>query len=222
MLKTEENMRSDKRLRLALIMIVDGVLIAHKQVPRPTLQYVQMVDNVEAFLNFPWGRESYLKTITCMKPPLDEDEPVQTLVKLLQQTTYRLQGFPLALQLVAFQAIPLLATKIPSPHYSTTLLELQVPHLPLHKSVNINDFLLVEVDPQLSVTALIPLAPNTTVWGDEPEDERALYMEELIAQNHEFNIHDWPCGDSSKQEPIVQPAVPTIHRKHTVPKKTVP
>lgn len=152
MLKTEENMRSDKRLRLALIMIVDGVLIAHKQVPRPTLQYVQMVDNVEAFLNFPWGRESYLKTITCMKPPLDEDEPVQTLVKLLQQTTYRLQGFPLALQLVAFQAIPLLATKIPSPHYSTTLLELQVPHLPLHKSVNINDFLLVEVDPQVCLS----------------------------------------------------------------------
>lgn len=67
MLETEDDMETDKRLRLAPNTIVDGVLIAHKQVPRPTLQYIQMVDNVEEFLKFPWGCESFLKTITCMK-----------------------------------------------------------------------------------------------------------------------------------------------------------
>ncbi|KAG2316345.1 hypothetical protein Bca52824_019467 [Brassica carinata] len=93
------------------------------------------------------------------------------------------------------------------------------PHLPLHKSVNVNDFLLAEADPQLSVTALIPLADDAPSWGDEPEDARARYMEELIAQNYEFHIHDWPGGASSSPEYIVKHTVPTVHRKHTVPKK---
>lgn len=72
---------------------------------------------------------------------------------------------------------------------------------------------------QLRVTALIPLSDNAPSWGDEPDDERARYMEELIAQNHDFHIHDWPGGDSSLPEFTVIPTVPTVHRKHVVPKK---
>uniref|UniRef100_A0A0D2ZVH5 DUF1985 domain-containing protein n=2 Tax=Brassica TaxID=3705 RepID=A0A0D2ZVH5_BRAOL len=158
MLETEDNMETDKRLRLAPNTIVDGVLIAHKQVPRPTLQYIQMVDNVEEFLKFPWGCESFLKTIT-------------------------------SLQLVAFQAMPLLAIKIPAAPNPATLLELEDPHLPLHKSLSINDFEVAEADSNLRFTTLIPLADNA------------------------------PLGDSSKPEFNVQPTVTTIHRKHTVPRK---
>ncbi|KAF8095058.1 hypothetical protein N665_0342s0009 [Sinapis alba] len=181
MLQTEDSMPSDKN---------------------PTLQYVQMVDNVDAFLNFPWGRESYLKTINCMIPPHDKEDPIGTLREQLQQTTYRLQGFPLALQLVAFKAIPLLLTKIPAPHSSATLLQLQEPHLPLHNSVTIMDFLLTEADPQLHVTPLIPLAANASSWGEEADDAACCYMQGLIAQNHEFHMNDWPGGDSSLPERI--------------------
>ncbi|CAN6885483.1 unnamed protein product [Brassica oleracea] len=46
-----------KKLQLALIIIVDGVLIAHQQTPRPTLKYVRMVQDVDAFCSHPWGRE---------------------------------------------------------------------------------------------------------------------------------------------------------------------
>ena len=53
MLETDQTIPKDKRLRLALIMIVDGVLLAHKQVAKPTLHYVRMVDNLEDFSNFP-------------------------------------------------------------------------------------------------------------------------------------------------------------------------
>ncbi|KAF3519059.1 hypothetical protein DY000_02058849 [Brassica cretica] len=111
---------------------------------------------------------------------------------LITVKTYRLQGFPLALQLVAFQAMPLLAIKIPAAPNPATLLELEDPHLPLHKSLSINDFEVAEADPKLRVITLIPLADNAPLWGDEPEDERVRYMEELIAQNHEFHIRDWP------------------------------
>ncbi|WZZ70190.1 hypothetical protein YC2023_081560 [Brassica napus] len=148
MLETDKTLPSDKRLRLALIMIVDGVLIAHKQVAKPTLHYVRMVDNLDAFLKFPWGRESFLKTITCMKPPTDAADPVGALAQVLQQTTYRLTGFALALQLVAMKEIPLLATKIPAPYYNLTLLDLDEGHLPPHGSIHLEDFLTVEADTQ--------------------------------------------------------------------------
>uniref|UniRef100_A0A0D3AW99 Ubiquitin-like protease family profile domain-containing protein n=1 Tax=Brassica oleracea var. oleracea TaxID=109376 RepID=A0A0D3AW99_BRAOL len=152
MLETDQTIPKDKRLRLALIMIVDGVFIAHKQVAKPTLHYVRMVDNLEDFLNFPWGRESFLKTITCMKPPTDATNPVGALA-------------------------------------------------------------------QLSVTSLIPLAPNAQSWGGETVDERVCYMEKLIAENHKFKPADWPGGDTSNPEFIFTAAVQTVHRKHTVPKK---
>nr|VDD11829.1 unnamed protein product [Brassica rapa] len=152
MLETDQTIPKDKRLRLALIMIVDGVLIAHKQVAKPTLRYVRMVDNLEDFLNFPWGRESFLKTITCMKPPTDAENPVAALA-------------------------------------------------------------------QLSVTSLIPLSPNAPSWGGETYDERVCYMENLIASGNKFKPTDWPGGDTSNPEFVFSPAVQTVHRKQTVPKK---
>lgn len=87
-----------------------------------------------------------------MKPPTDAANPVRALAQVLQQTTYRLTEFPLALQLVALKAIPLLATKIPAPCNNLTLLELQEGHLPQHGSINLEDFLTVEVDPRVSCT----------------------------------------------------------------------
>ncbi|CAF1950070.1 BnaCnng31470D [Brassica napus] len=220
MLETDKTLPSDKRLRLALIMIVDGVLIAHKQVAKPTLHYVRMVDNLDAFLKFPWGRESFLKTITCMKPPTDAADPVGALAQVLQQTTYRLTGFALALQLVAMKEIPLLATKIPAPYYNLTLLDLDEGHLPPHGSIHLEDFLTVEADTQaIWQLRVIPLAENAPSWGNETSDERVVYMESLIAENHHFHLFDWPGGDTSNPEFIFKPAVLTVHRKHTVPKK---
>ncbi|KAF2603935.1 hypothetical protein F2Q70_00026363 [Brassica cretica] len=57
-----------KMIRIALIIIVDGVFIAHKQEARPTPRYVRMVENLKKKFAFLWGRESFLKTISCMKP----------------------------------------------------------------------------------------------------------------------------------------------------------
>ena len=87
-----------------------GVLIAHKQEARPTPRYVRMVENLKKKFAFLWGRESFLKTISCMKPPKFVrkkcEDPVATLVKKLKQHSFRLQGFPLSLQLLAFRMIP--------------------------------------------------------------------------------------------------------------------
>lgn len=149
-LETDKRMPARKKLQIALILIVDGVLIAHQQKTRPTLKYVKMVQDVDAFCQHPWGRESFLKTISCMKPPVDCEDPAGELVCLLTQKTYRLQGFPLALQLLAFQAVPQLQSIIPAPLDTLTISQLEEPHLPLHANISYTDILRVEAAQNVS------------------------------------------------------------------------
>ncbi|CAF1708395.1 unnamed protein product [Brassica napus] len=161
-LEHDHQMDEWRRIRLALIIILDGVLIASQQIHRPTLRYVQMLDDVDAFLEFPWGRESFLHTIRCMKPPKVEkgkpvDSPVDMLVLKLKQETFRLTGFPLALQLLAFRAIPLLLSKISAPLNDQTIMDLTKPNLSNHPSIELDAVLQVEVNPSLLVTPLIPV-----------------------------------------------------------------
>lgn len=56
MLKSSNDMPSWRKLRLALILIVDGVLIATHQTHRPIPKYVGMLEDIDSFLTFPWGR----------------------------------------------------------------------------------------------------------------------------------------------------------------------
>lgn len=153
-LEKDKNMPSWKKIRLALIIIVDGVLIAHEQKPRPTLRFVKLVEDLDVFFQHPWGRESFLKTISCMKPPntvkREGEEPVGVLVELLKQETYRLQGFPLALQLLAFTAVPKLLSTIQAPLDSLTIMDLDEDHLPTYPSIATLDIHGVEADPNVS------------------------------------------------------------------------
>ncbi|CAN6870640.1 unnamed protein product, partial [Brassica oleracea] len=163
-----------KKLQLALIIIVDGVLIAHQQTPRSTLKYVRMVQDVDAFCSHPWGRESFIKTIACMKPPkfvpLKCEDPIGVMVQLLKQETLRLIGFPLALQLLAYQVVPKLQSTISIPFDSRTIMDLDGPNLPFHPAPSAIDIIRVEADPDLQVTSLIPInsqpQPGWGVWPD--------------------------------------------------------
>uniref|UniRef100_A0A0D3B5F8 Ubiquitin-like protease family profile domain-containing protein n=1 Tax=Brassica oleracea var. oleracea TaxID=109376 RepID=A0A0D3B5F8_BRAOL len=203
--------------------LIDGVLIAYQQTPRPTLKYVQMVDNLETFFQFPWGRESFCKTLACMKPQQGEDP--SSLVRGLKQETLHLKGVPLVLQLVAVRAIPKLLSIIPAPRSSLTIMELEEDHLLDHPSININDVLTIEAEENLSVTPIIPIErqadPGWGVWPDIVNDERLAYMEELIADKRPFKKWMWPGGDTSL--PLIPP--PTVeekpvHKKALKPKHT--
>ncbi|CAN7120559.1 unnamed protein product [Brassica rapa subsp. narinosa] len=215
MLETETNMDEWRKVRLALILIVDGVLIAHQQTPRPTFKYVQMVDNLETFFQFPWGRESFCKTLACMKPQQGEDP--SSLVRGLKQETLHQMGFSLVLQLVAFRAIPKLLKIIPAPHSSLTIMELEEDHLPDHPSININDVLTIEAEENLFVTPIIPIErqadPGWGVWPDIVNDERLAYMEELIADKRPFRKSMWPGRDTSL--PLIPPPTPNRSTRKT-------
>lgn len=92
-------MPSWRKLRLALILIVDGVLIAKNQICRPTPKYVNMLEGIDSFLRFPLGRDSMAPA---KKIPGKAEDPLVTFHQQLQQKTLQLQGFSLSLQLLAF------------------------------------------------------------------------------------------------------------------------
>nr|VDD53645.1 unnamed protein product [Brassica oleracea] len=198
MLETDKDMDRWKKIRIALIIIVDGVLIAHKQEAHPTPRYVRMVENLKTFLAFPWGRESFLKTISCMKPPSFVpkkcEDPVATLVKTLKQRSFRLQGFPLSLQLVAFRAIPLLLDYIPAPLNNLTLMDLEDGTLPQHKSINAIHIRRVEFDPNLVVTPFIPI---------ESEPQPGWGLSDLM-QGYHLSTNFYLAASSPTHHPTLQ------------------
>ncbi|KAL0802849.1 hypothetical protein Bca101_058025 [Brassica carinata] len=192
-------------------------------------EYVKMLKDVDASLEFPWGREAFLHTVRCMKPPKFEkgkpvEDPVGMLVQKLKQESFRLTGFPLALQLLAFKAIPMLQSKIPALFNELTIMELTEPNLPNHPSIELDSVLQVEHNPSLLVTPFIPIVrgpqPGWGVWPNVETDQKVAYMEQLIANNHRFTKSMWPGGDCS--EPLFK-VTPTPeeppHKKHTVPRK---
>ena len=61
-------MSGEKKLKLCLLVIVDGLLVATSQKPKPTLKYVKLLENLDEFFDFPWGRESFLWTLSTLKP----------------------------------------------------------------------------------------------------------------------------------------------------------
>ena len=63
MVEGDKKMAGSKRLRFCLLIIVDRVLVATTQKPRPTLKYFMLVEKLKKFFAFPWGRESFLWTI---------------------------------------------------------------------------------------------------------------------------------------------------------------
>ncbi|CAF1868225.1 unnamed protein product [Brassica oleracea] len=228
-LENDTQMDEWRKIPLALIIIVDGMFIASQQTHHPTLRYVQMLEDVDTFFEFPWGRESFVHTIRCMKPPkFDKGKPVDNPIDLLRlklkQESFRLTGFPLALQLLAFKAIPMLQSKIPAPQNEQTIMDLTQPNLPNHPSIELDSVLQVEYNPTLLVTPLIPLVrgpqPMWGLWSNEKTYDKVTYMEQLIANNHRFSKTIWPGGDCS--EPLFTftpiPEEP-VHKKHTVPRK---
>ncbi|KAJ4882122.1 ULP_PROTEASE domain-containing protein [Raphanus sativus] len=137
-----------------------------------------------------------------MKPPKPAPpkitDPLAWLVKKLKQSSFRLQGFPLTLQLVAFRAIPQLLQFIPAPNDDRTLMDLEQKYLPQHGSIKSNDILRVEFSENLAFSPVIPMEtqpqPGWGEWPNKTKDDRLIYMEQLISDGCSFNKAMWPGG----------------------------
>lgn len=134
MLKSSsDGMSSWSKLGLALILIVD----------------------VESFLGFPCGRESFIKIVSSMKPGKKIrgkcEDPIATFRQQLQQQTMKMEGFPLIIQLLALRSIPSLLNKLPNASDGRTFLETPFDCLPKFTPLSMEVVIDVEHDPEVSL-----------------------------------------------------------------------
>ncbi|CAN7065931.1 unnamed protein product, partial [Brassica rapa subsp. trilocularis] len=147
----------EKRLPLALIALVDGVLCPSSKDLKLTPRYVEMLSDVESFLAYPCGRESFLTTVPCFLPPLvvaPRSNPLQVMRDRLSQKTTVCYGFPLALQLFLFDVVPLLLEKIPDAGNTATFIDFPGACSSPSTILIVNEIVVVEEDPDVSLFSL--------------------------------------------------------------------
>ncbi|KAL0728747.1 hypothetical protein Bca4012_024840 [Brassica carinata] len=90
------------RLRLALLVLVEGILCPTCGTTNIRPEVVNRLGNIDEFVKYPWGRESFLLTVRSAKARTPEH---------YIQETMALQGFTHAMVLVAITACPSIIVK---------------------------------------------------------------------------------------------------------------
>ncbi|KAF3513999.1 hypothetical protein F2Q69_00007656 [Brassica cretica] len=128
--------------------LVDGVLCCTNKNLKLTPKYVEMITDVPSFLDYAWGRLSFLYTLSRILPP----------------------------PLLAFEAVPQLLARIPDAPNTATFLEDPSACATTVIILNTNDILALEAEPDITVHfSLIPVAERH-MWSDEiSEVERSLF-----------------------------------------------
>ncbi|RID52991.1 hypothetical protein BRARA_G00420 [Brassica rapa] len=174
-------MSASRKLRLCLIIIVDGVLVPTSQKQNPSLKHVNLVKNLKKFLAFQWGRKSFSWAIRTMNPVPKVmgkcEDPNGNFCKKPRQKNIRILGFPLALQLVAFELIPQLLKQARGDD-STTLLTFPGQ---------------LVVQPMMEISGTDD--ERWAAWDDEKYDKKKDNMLGMIKSGHVFSKGDWGSGD---------------------------
>ncbi|CAH2065628.1 unnamed protein product [Thlaspi arvense] len=222
MLKNDVEMPPRRRLQLAIICILDGVLIANTQVHRPTPRYVRMVDDLEHNMGFPWGRESFYRAIGAMMPEVmtrdKRDWAVQTFRQQLSVGSMRVCGFALALQLLAFEVIPGLREKLKDGGEFPILIDHPDDRIPRHWSLRLEAVREVEADS--AVCPLLNVHPAEDEgwgeWDDESKDGRVKYLIRKIKDGHGFTKPGWPGGDTRFPLKVVVPIISKLEHARSI------
>ncbi|KAF8100390.1 hypothetical protein N665_0225s0008 [Sinapis alba] len=91
------------RLRLALLVLVEGILCPTCGTTNIRPEVVSMLGNLDEFLAYPWGRESFMLTVRSTKS--------RSPSHYVLQDTMAIQGFAHAMVLVTVAAFPTLLLK---------------------------------------------------------------------------------------------------------------
>ncbi|KAH0929149.1 hypothetical protein HID58_014876, partial [Brassica napus] len=140
-----------KRFPLALIALVDCLIVCGHNQLRVTPSYVRMVENPETFLEYSWGREAFLTTLSRLTPPAAASPSAKAKslevmrVWLKQQTTQHVM-------------VSLWRCNYPE-GCSTT-----------NKLLHFEDIIEVETDTEVVVTFSLPDEGDDFKWEDEIED----------------------------------------------------
>ncbi|XP_022570003.1 uncharacterized protein LOC111212705 [Brassica napus] len=195
-----EYLAVEKRLPLALIALVDGVLCPSNKDLKLTPRYVEMLSDVESFLAYLWGRESFLMTVPRFLPPLvvaPGENPLQVMRDRLSQKTTVCYGFPLALQLFVFDVVPLLLEKIPDAGNTATFIDSPGACSSPSTILTVNEIVAVEEDPNLSVHFTVIPDEERLLLVDHNEDRQVTSLVQKLLCGETFKPEDFPGGDQS-------------------------
>ncbi|KAG7594891.1 Ulp1 protease family C-terminal catalytic domain [Arabidopsis thaliana x Arabidopsis arenosa] len=192
-----------RRLRLALIVIVDGIIICSSQPVKASEQVVEMVRNLETFELFPWGRESFLLTMRMVKVST-KVKSRSDLISKFNQSHSSTHGFTIAFQLLMFKAIPALEKYLPDSDDEQTFADRSVLQLAPLKTFHNSNIMETEKIAGLDIAPLLPWDGDARIfhWVDEVADPALDYMESLIGSRFNFTKDVW-SGGYSKWPPIM-------------------
>ncbi|KAG7552171.1 hypothetical protein ISN45_Aa06g027760 [Arabidopsis thaliana x Arabidopsis arenosa] len=192
-----------KKLSLALIVLVDGVVVcSNKKASRVTSSFVEMLHDIEFFMNYPWGRVSFEATIGRFGPSLLEKDPISELKTRLSQRSSCCYGFPLAIQLQVLNSIHVLCSRIKDPTDFRNFIQRPIVDLSSTILLCEPDVVDAEYNPNVIVSGYTlyhsePLNEDLS-RPDEVVDPRVKLIISLINQKHLFkpniwHVHDIPC-----------------------------
>ncbi|CAN6968526.1 unnamed protein product [Brassica oleracea var. botrytis] len=144
------------------------------------------------------------------------DDPKGVFYAQLRQESKFLLGFPLALQLWAFEAIPVLLDRLGGDD-SVTLLSYVGDKLPTHTGLVLTDVLYAEHNPKLTVLPMMEVDEDRDdgwgVFDCEIFDRKVAYMVDLLKSGHKFQKGEWGGGDASEPLYVHDPVVTEVKRK---------
>ena len=207
----------DTRLRLSLLLLVEAILCPTSGSTQLRPDVVEMVGDIPMFLQYPWGRESFLLTVGSGK--------IRSAGQLVQDTL-AIQGFAHAMVLVTVCSCPQI---IASPGLGEDLLNEDLPiedivdgvcsrsvkinivavhNLELIGQVNLATFLTVSamscwfqysdhcsfVIFQASVRSILCEESAILSFADEVDDVQVNHLVSLIHDGFPFEINTWRGG----------------------------
>ncbi|CAN7041938.1 unnamed protein product [Brassica oleracea var. botrytis] len=189
-LAMREKYKDDEtRLRLALLLLVEGILCPTSGSTNIRAEVVEMLADMDGFLKYPWGRESFILTIRSVKGR----SPAQ-----YASDTIAIQGFAHAIVLVTVCCCPQIICESPA---DRVLLEEDVQIEDIVEEVcsrslkiNVVTSRNLEVEGQATVTSI--LCPNHSIDGfrDEVTDVTVTHMVALINNKFPFEHNSWSGG----------------------------
>ncbi|CAA7021387.1 unnamed protein product [Microthlaspi erraticum] len=186
------------RFRLALLLLVEGIMCPSSGTMFLDPEVVDMVSDVEAFIQYPWGRKSVHMTVESSK-----DRKAEHLV----QETIAIQGFAHAMPLLTAACCPDLMTTICKGEYT-------VPY-----SYTVEEIIDDVITRCLSMLRVLGSVITYFIWyyifhasvrsilssgcgegfeeihfEDEDDDEEVEHMLALINDEFTFEVNSWRGG----------------------------
>ncbi|KAG2311453.1 hypothetical protein Bca52824_023010 [Brassica carinata] len=180
------------RLRLSLLVLVEGILCPTCGTTKIRPEVVSMLGNLDAFLKYPWGRELFLLTVKSTK--------ARSAVNYVKDTM-AIQGFTHEMVLVTVTACPFIIIKTggADPLADSTLLSEEIISRVVERKVVVNIVSAKTVD-QLGQAYVRSLISSDEEGEDlyrglgDKEDTSVDIMVALIDDDYPFEHNTWPGG----------------------------